>query len=551
MIELTNLGEVISTDVLIIGGGISGLVASIKAKQNAAVDVLIVDKATPGYAGQGPLVSGAVRFLLTEEKLNEWLKWKVDIGGYLCNQEYAYSVAKDVYPLQVEMAEWGAPLAKDEKGSLVIPLSGRYFDGLFWPSPPAMMQFFKKKTCALGTKILKRTMVTDLLMEGGRVSGAVGFSIDSGQFYILKAKAIIVATGGCYYQWQELFTASSGESVNMAYHAGAEMRNAEFANTVGVATKEGNTWGRRTVHPYLVNVIGENLCDKYGIDKEVENWEEILPVMYKEVLAGRGPIYWQGTSERKWKVLPKYGETAIERLEMRRDQNIEVIPVPTLRQGAIKVDLHGRTAVPGLWASGDAALAGSSYTGANAPANIGGEPIPYAEVTGYRAGADAATSVSGASEPKVDLAEVSRLKEKIYTPLERKQGLSPRDAIYQVQEAVIPLKYMLFRTKERMQEALNIIEDLKQKLVTLQARDLHYLVKCHEAISMTFCAEITYKAALIRQESRGSHIREDFPERDDKNWLKWIVIKRKGEEMSMSTEPVPIGRYKIKPIEKA
>ena len=109
------------------------------------------------------------------------------------------------------------------------------------------------------------------------------------------------------------------------------------------------------------------------------------------------------------------------------------------------------------------------------------------------------------------------------------------------------MKYNLRRSKERLEEALTKLEELKEKLNALQAKDPHYLSKCHEVRNMTLCAELTFRAALMRSESRGFHFREDFPKRDDKNWLKWIVIKQDKGEMTLSTKPIPIGNYKIKP----
>jgi succinate dehydrogenase / fumarate reductase flavoprotein subunit len=105
----------------------------------------------------------------------------------------------------------------------------------------------------------------------------------------------------------------------------------------------------------------------------------------------------------------------------------------------------------------------------------------------------------------------------------------------------------LHRSKERLVEALAVVEKLKNNLDDLHAKDLHYLSKCHEVRSMTLCAKLTFRAALMRSESRGFHFREDFTEQDDKNWLKWIIIKDDEGEMKLSTQPIPINEYKIKP----
>jgi succinate dehydrogenase/fumarate reductase flavoprotein subunit len=111
------------------------------------------------------------------------------------------------------------------------------------------------------------------------------------------------------------------------------------------------------------------------------------------------------------------------------------------------------------------------------------------------------------------------------------------------------MKYNLRRSKERLEEALTKLDGLKDKLPALQAKDLHYLSKCHEVQSMALCAELTFRSALMRSESRGFHFREDFPERDDKNWLKWIILKQDKGEMKLSTRTIPINKYKIKPID--
>jgi succinate dehydrogenase / fumarate reductase flavoprotein subunit len=131
--------------------------------------------------------------------------------------------------------------------------------------------------------------------------------------------------------------------------------------------------------------------------------------------------------------------------------------------------------------------------------------------------------------------------------MKNKNNLSPLDAIAVLQDVTAPMKYNLRRSKERLEEALGKLDGLKEKLPSLKATDLHYLSKCHEVRSMTLCAELTFRAALVRTESRGFHFREDYPERDDKNWLKWIEFKQEGEKMTFLLKPVPIEKYKVKP----
>jgi succinate dehydrogenase/fumarate reductase flavoprotein subunit len=178
---------------------------------------------------------------------------------------------------------------------------------------------------------------------------------------------------------------------------------------------------------------------------------------------------------------------------------------------------------------------------------IGGHGLMNAIFGGMRAGPGAARFASEGRSPEVNNVEVKRLKEDMFAPMRRDKGLLPDDAIYPIQETVAPVKYSLRRSKERLEEALFRIKEVQERLPELWAKDGHGLVKCHEAKSMALCAEMVFRAALMRTESRGWYYREDYPERDDKNWLKWIIIKQEAGKMVFSTEPVPIDKYKFKP----
>jgi succinate dehydrogenase/fumarate reductase flavoprotein subunit len=209
-----------------------------------------------------------------------------------------------------------------------------------------------------------------------------------------------------------------------------------------------------------------------------------------------------------------------------------------------------RTSLEGLWAIGDTSYAGSAVAGAVAspPGVTPGSGIMYAVISAGWAGPSLARYAAASASAEIDYAEANTLKESIFTPMQRDNGLSARDAIASLQEMTAPMKYNLRRSRERLEEALNRFNELEEKLPDLWAKDLHYLSKCHEVKSMTLCAELTFRAGLMRTESRGFHFREDFPERDDKNWLRWIILKHEGGKVKLLTQPVPINGYKIKPI---
>ena len=563
MTNLDNIGDVISTDVLIIGGGIGGLASAIRAKEeNPETDVLIVEKQTTGYAGKATKIGGILAFLGPDNDADKFVDFQVNTSGvYLNDQELLYKYITSTYGAIQQFAKWGDKLAKTPDGKMVS------FPHMFAPELSStfididMMLPMRSRAKKMGTKIINKIHVVDLLKQDDRVVGAAGFNIVDGSMHIFKAKATILANGSCGYKVRRYWTASTGDGIAAAYRAGAQMRNAEYGNLYGHTVYQATDSGM-VGSDFLVNRLGENLSQKYLPNKGPAG--VFLPVklaigLEKEVAEGRGPIYFappKDAPHRGFNIgLPKLGKwhekmsaKEIEHGLIPGEKNEIGVPMHG-ETSCIKVDHEMKTSLEGLWAIGDTSYAGSALAGAVAspPGVCPGSGIMFAVISALWAGESAARYVTGASSVDIDAQEAEKIKEMIFEPMQSTNTFSPNDAISALGDITAPMKYNLRRSKDRLEEALAMIETLKGKLSSLYAKDLHYLGKCHEAMSMAICAELTFKAALMRDESRGFHFREDFPECDDKNWLKWIIIQQDEGEMKLTTQPIPIEKYKIKP----
>ena len=564
MAKVEDLGEVISTDVLIIGGGISGLAAAIKAKENP-VDVLLVDKQTVGWAGKAPK-GGGFFLVLDEDEVDGFVEYHVrNFGHYLNDQELLYSHGREAYSSVEQLAEWGVNVCKDTEGKLdttKTALFSPYFKSR-WSIVGVdldMLLPLRARIRRMGVKILSKVQVVELLKKGDRVVGAVGFNIIDGCFYILKAKATILANGSCNYKVRRMHSTGCGDGIAAAYRAGAEMRNTEFGNFFDIHRKD--TDGVGYDYTALFNALGENISKRYMPEPQPDITIDLLLGMEKEVKEGRGPIYLNPSCApsplehlRHWKNRPNFdrfhGYTNSKELKYGPppSQKVEVTAILIADLSPIKVDHEMKTSLTGLWATGDTSLMGSACCGAvyAPPGMIRGIGLGNAIRSGMWGGSAAARFASEVSSSEVSYAEVKQQKKDIFAPMQRDKRLSPVDAIYGIQDVICRFKYNLRRSKDRLEEGLSKIEEVQQRLPWMWAKDGHGLGKCHEARSIAVCAEMTLRTALVRTESRGSHYREDYPERDDKNWLKWTIVKQEAGKMVVSTEPVPIDRYKFKP----
>lgn len=565
MANLDNIGDVISTDVLIVGGGIAGLAAAIKVKEeNPDIDVLIVEKQTTGWAGKATKIGGILAFLGPENNADKFVDFQVRTSGiYLNDQELLYKYVESTYHAIEQFAQWGDRLAKTPDDNMLS------FPAMFAPEYSStfididMMLPMRSRAKKMGVGIVNKTHVVDLLKQDNRVVGAAGFDIIDGRFRVFKAKATILANGSCGYKVRRFWSAGTGDGIAAAYRAGTEMRNAEYGNLYGHTVFQATDSGM-VGSDFLVNSLGENLSKKYMPDKGPVG--VFLPVklavgLEKEVAEGRGPIYFEPPKSSPphglRTGLPKLGEWHERMAAKEKEYGLSSGGKPEIgvpmhgETSCIRVDHEMRTSLEGLWAIGDTSYAGSALAGAVAspPGVCPGSGIMYAVVSAGWAGVSAGYYALEASPVDIRTEEAENIKDKIFAPMRSHNDYSPWDAISVLGGITAPMKYNLRRSKERLEDALEMIEMLKEKLPSLQAKDLHYLSKCHEVKSMAICAELTFRSALMRSESRGFHFREDFPERDDKNWLKWIIIKQDEGEMRLSTQPIPINEYAIQPID--
>ena len=551
------------TDVLIVGGGLAGLAAAIKIKEEREdLQILVVDKGGIGWAGQTPL-GGGLTIHVAPDTVDEFVESIVKKGNGLANIKWLRNFASNLEPSFTTLLGWGIPFMKTADGQLY--LSG----GAYWGAINKLTSFvphkailqLKKVASAKGVKMLDKIEVVDLLKDDKRITGAVGFNILTGEFCAFKSRATLLANGCCNFKGRVWFSMTCGEGVTAAYRAGAKQRHCEYGHQYDPGDKQSGIWFRgEAAADYLKNAKGERVFEKYFPGQpRLGSWA-LSYAMGAEVMAGRGPLYLDVSEDpeqfrshlakediRSW-VYQEGGFLNPERLHRERgggelgSKKSEWTLRFVGRMGSVRADLNCRsTELEGLWAAGDTIMNGCAVNGAMSANAYGRWGLPFAFVSGLVAAKDIVRVVPETQEPRSNEKELKRLKQRVFAPMAvKKKAFEPWDAISRIQEVVIPIRYNLIREGSRLKEGLGIIEEVEREMLPrIKAETPHELLRYHEAESIALCAEMVFRAALYRNESRGSHIREDCPERDDKHWLKWTIIERDGEKMALSTEPVP------------
>jgi succinate dehydrogenase/fumarate reductase flavoprotein subunit len=553
--NLEKLGKVIDADVLIIGGGASGLWSALRARE--FIDkVLVVDKGPRDWGGLASMAGGDFDAVLPGESVEQWIEDLVYYYDGLCQQDLMEEVFKQTYDRFKDYERFGAQFFTLPDGQYKsVPQRGLNHVKLY----PAkykgkggedMMRGLVHEVDRLGVERWGRTLITDLLKRDGRVVGAVGFDTMSGRFCIFKARAVILATGAGGWKTSYHQNTMTGEGIHMAFRNGAEMRNFEFGKVWNVPKLFA--WESQTtllpLGARFVNAKGESFMDKYcpTLGANTDPHYNVIGMAF-ESREGKGPIYFDISELRTtditkpqtgWQLM-NYQKLVALGIDL-FTQNTEWMPQLQGSFAGLVADLEGNTGVPGLFVAGRGrSLDPGVY--------IGGFALATTAVTGYITGKVAAEHARSNEPLLPDESEVAEYKKQLFAPV-GESGIAPKEVLREIQETIFPYDVSIIKSEASLTRALAKIDRVENELLPQStAKDAHYLMKLIEVKAIAWLSELYLRASLMREETRAGHYREDYPDRDNANWLKWIVFSQKDGKLNVRTEPVPFDRYKIKP----
>ncbi|MGI0492475.1 FAD-dependent oxidoreductase [Alkalinema pantanalense CENA528] len=495
----------LKTDVLVIGGGLSGTwVAWGAASQGAKV--ILVDKGYCGTSGSSAPAGNGVWYVQPDSELREQaMASREALGGFLANRQWMERVLDQTFENINLVAEWGYPFPIDENGvSQRQSIQG-----------PEYMRLMRKKIRRAGVEILDHSPALELLVDAeGRVAGASGIQRQTGEQWIVKAGAVVIATGGCAFLSKALgCNVLTGDGYLMAAEAGAEFSGMEFSNAYGLS-------------PAFSSVTKGRFYSWANF-----YYEDGTPIEGAGSHRGRGIIAKTLMSQPVYARLDQEGITEEVKAWMRRaqpnfflpfnrmgiDPFTQLFPVTLRLEGTVRgtgglriVDSTCATSVPGLYASGDAAtreLICGGFTGG------GSHNAAWAISSGRWAGEAAADYAQSLG----DRAHQRSLQGLGQAGLrgESKQSVSPDEVVAATQAEVFPYDRNFFRTASVLSDSLGRLDTL-WKEIRNSAPATSNLLRSREAASMVATARWMYNSGLHRTESRGMHKRSDYPEQDPK-----------------------------------
>jgi succinate dehydrogenase / fumarate reductase flavoprotein subunit len=546
-------------DVLIIGAGGAGLRAAIEALAQGA-SVGVVCKSLLGKAHTVMAEGGIAASMGNVDPSDDWRTHFRDTmrgGKMLNNWRMAQIHAQESSDRVRELEQWGALFDRTEDGRILQrAFGGHTFKRLCHVGDRTgleMIRTLQDRGVNMGIDVYMECAVTRLLKDGDRIAGAFGYWREQGRFVVLKAKSIVLATGGIGKAWP--ITSNSweytGDGMALAYDAGAELMDMEFVqfHPTGMVWPPGVqgilvTEAVRGEGGILRNKSGERFMQRYDSAKmELSTRDVVARAIYTEVREGRGTEHGGAfldishkPAEYVKRKLPSMYHQFLELADVDITKGpMEVGPTCHYMMGGVRVDAEtAESTVKGLFAAGEVA---AGLHGAN---RLGGNSLSDLLVFGRRAGWAAAEHAKKTSAPTIDAAQVDAAEREMLAPFARKDAESPYAVHRDLQETMQSL-VGIFRTEEDLQQALARIAQLVERSGRAGVSESRLFNPgwhlCRDLKSMLTVAEAVTRSALVRHESRGAHSRIDYPSVDAAWGKQNNVVAKKDSAMTLRQVP--------------
>jgi succinate dehydrogenase/fumarate reductase flavoprotein subunit len=542
-------GVLIETDVLVIGAGAGGLIAALSAKRHGAAGtrVTLLDSWMIGRTGHTAFSNAWMIVALPGDDIDGIVREIVAGNDGIADQRLVQESLAQSHARLKDFEAMGMKFHRAEDGSYVRrPTRGLDLARVLYPEGGGL-EFCWRLRLALeaeGVQLLDRIFVTGLLRGAdNRIVGAAGIHSRTGVFHVIKARTTIVCTNAITFR-SGFVRDITGTGTLLACRAGAALRNAEFSYVRPGTPKfyfEGITFAIQE-GAHFVNAKGEPFMREYEPDWADEaDVPRIARAMALEKDKGNDPLYLDMSpipenmredfihSKVKWMdyFFRKLGSEA-------RTDMFGKTPYYALNQMTkmgIRTGADCRSDVPGLLAAGLAQAGCANH--------FAGFHIGLCVGNGWVAGRSAIEDLDRLPPPRLDAGAVQLLHDDTTRPLNGASAAESDVILRDLQAVMFAYDIGILKHADRLEQAMQRVERLADRFKALAAPHTHELVRLKETEAMLLAARFILGASMFRTESRLSHFRDDFPQRDDDNWLVWVDVAAAGEDVRFERTPIP------------